>query len=416
MENSIIDKLKQNPLLHMSLGSKELFHSNFLAWMLGMPNQKEFALCVLNNFPLIGNKITAIIPEREKQHMDLTLELEFENEKKKKIIIENKVKSLPNKAQLDKYKKEHTADFYFLLTLVKPNFISDGWQTITYGELSDIIEKNIDKIAPSQDSTMENTFLIFVKLYKEFISSLQTLTEDHILIKKDEKFDYNDNKNVISKQLKSIRINDIYLKLKYDSITQEINQKIKKGIENSVLLNLKEGDPFNNKNSENLENVYKISTGFSRAQAMVDFKYVLKSFKVNNLYNYVILGIQLQGNQLRYVCEIVGSINKSADIANKFAEKFYKDKLWLRCPNKEFYMPDLIVKEEDRNLGKGRKKTEETKETEENFPSYSNNFFYKYDLISSEAKTEDLVEFIYKLIKYLVQNRELFTNEFEAIN
>ena len=31
--DTFVEKLKNNPIFHLSLSSKELFHSNFLAWL-----------------------------------------------------------------------------------------------------------------------------------------------------------------------------------------------------------------------------------------------------------------------------------------------------------------------------------------------------------------------------------------------
>ena len=47
MEN-LIDKLKNNPLHYMSLGSKELFHSNFWAWLIDY--NKRFVECFFPGF------------------------------------------------------------------------------------------------------------------------------------------------------------------------------------------------------------------------------------------------------------------------------------------------------------------------------------------------------------------------------
>ena len=51
MNNELFENLKKNPILHMSLGSKELFHSNFWAWLFEI--DKEFVKVFLKTLLLI---------------------------------------------------------------------------------------------------------------------------------------------------------------------------------------------------------------------------------------------------------------------------------------------------------------------------------------------------------------------------
>ena len=396
MENKMIENLRNNPIFQMSLGSKELFHSNFLAWIFDKSDQKAFALHILNQFPIINNCITDITesPSREKYNIDLTLKVKFNDGNDKIIVIENKVKSLPDKHQLSKYKDKNKADFYYLLTLVKPDFNTDGWQTITYGDLSNFINSSLDKIVTSVNENESNTFLTIIKLYNEFITSLQSIANQYFMLNENEIFNYNEN--IINTEFKSIRINDLYLKLKYDSIKQKISKKI-----NDLELDLIVANPWNNENL-NIENGYVINTGFSRAQAMVDFKYIVKSFKVSQKYNYFILGIQLQGNQLRYVCEVIGT-NFNKSLVVNLAKELYENNLWLKSP---IDRPNGLFKHID--MGEGRKK-------ESPFPSYLNTFFYKYDLVSSEAKTDILIDFIVQLINHIVDNRDIYVKKFDSL-
>ena len=93
--SSIIEKLRLSPLFNLSLASKELFHSNFLAWLCEKyPDRvgKVFALFV-NKAP---DKFDRVKVYRESHHIDLTLR--YENDER--LLIENKVKSLPSKEQL----------------------------------------------------------------------------------------------------------------------------------------------------------------------------------------------------------------------------------------------------------------------------------------------------------------------------
>ena len=78
----LLIELNKNPMFHLSLGSKELFHSNFLAFLWDQ-NPKAF-LELLNDLCLNSINVADLLNEKE-----LTLDREKENfdiciQKKKK--------------------------------------------------------------------------------------------------------------------------------------------------------------------------------------------------------------------------------------------------------------------------------------------------------------------------------------------
>ena len=93
---AICSELQAEPLFHLSMQSKELFHSNLLAW-----------LCEAH--PAIATSVFATwIPEgdtdivrvlRERTNLDLAVELPG----LRPFVIENKVFSPPDERQLDDY-------------------------------------------------------------------------------------------------------------------------------------------------------------------------------------------------------------------------------------------------------------------------------------------------------------------------
>ncbi len=91
------EELRVDALHNLSLGSKELFHSNFLAWFAqGYPQDaaEVFAEWVEPGDP--GPGPTA---ERERANLDLVLRLPH----LRLIVVENKVWSLPDDTQLARY-------------------------------------------------------------------------------------------------------------------------------------------------------------------------------------------------------------------------------------------------------------------------------------------------------------------------
>src|SRR5690606_14227209 len=97
-----IEYLEKSPLFNLSLSSKELFHSNFIAWIVDL-YKNEFSVILSQR---LGLKITEIKKiERETKNIDLSIHYKNENEDRL-IVIENKVKSLPDKKQLEKYQEK----------------------------------------------------------------------------------------------------------------------------------------------------------------------------------------------------------------------------------------------------------------------------------------------------------------------
>ena len=105
--DDIIQSLKGNPMFHLSLGSKELFHSNFLEF-LWEENKLSFfmMLCAIlgeENEHIIQmiNSQEEYILSREKKKFDICIYHKDDETEIYDVIIENKVKSIPYKTQLD---------------------------------------------------------------------------------------------------------------------------------------------------------------------------------------------------------------------------------------------------------------------------------------------------------------------------
>ena len=172
-----INALSQNTMFNLSLTSKELFHSNFWAWIIRKyPN--IFA-CAFDFQYDKGNRFEIC---REKHHFDLCIETEDTL-----IIIENKLKSFPNKNQLEEYGKYNTdlQKKLFLISYFKPLFkIDDGaWECLTYKELCNRI-KNC--FISAKDSAFQDDDRTIIKNYIEFLELLVKL-QDNIEITKGDK-------------------------------------------------------------------------------------------------------------------------------------------------------------------------------------------------------------------------------------
>lgn len=103
--------LKNNPVFAMSLGSKELFHSNFLEWLLTDETLKD-KTNGLRDLLIGSSKQKIFHVYREKYNFDLLIANgeETEDEPKNKeinyTVIENKFKSIPRIDQLREYSQK----------------------------------------------------------------------------------------------------------------------------------------------------------------------------------------------------------------------------------------------------------------------------------------------------------------------
>ena len=103
--------LRKSPTFAMSLGAKELFHSNFLKFLLETDDQALKS--TQNNLKKLFFKESIpkhVLVLREKNNFDLIIvDLDAINDNKTKvetIFVEMKLKSTPNKEQLEKYNEK----------------------------------------------------------------------------------------------------------------------------------------------------------------------------------------------------------------------------------------------------------------------------------------------------------------------
>lgn len=169
IENSV-KLLKDSPLYNLSMANKELFHSNFLAWF-GNIYKIEFNWLINQ---LLGarswpDEILDYNIVRERNHFDICV-ISCD---KPRILIENKVKSVPTKEQLDRYRKEVNDDSCLLILLTMTSHLHDlagaeGWKIITYKDLSEKLSK------VSLPNSYHSQLL---KDYCEYVDNLQQIIE-----------------------------------------------------------------------------------------------------------------------------------------------------------------------------------------------------------------------------------------------
>ena len=94
-----IDQLRASASFCLSLGSKELFHSDFLYWLGGTYPEEMGVIFAPFLKDQSGDCSLAEWPQREKQNIDL----QFKFRNGAELVVENKVKSIPSEDQLARY-------------------------------------------------------------------------------------------------------------------------------------------------------------------------------------------------------------------------------------------------------------------------------------------------------------------------
>ena len=290
MNPEIVD-LKNNPLFIMSLHSKELFHSNFWAWLFerNVEYAKEF-------FPEL-EMIDKDGVKREEKNRDITIWSDG-----KAYVIENKLKSIPRLLQIQGYQEDLKDKFAkgVLTGIVEPDFINlaNGWSFKSYEEISDCVKKVANKF---EEDGFEKKIIIE---YSIMLSMLNKLIKSFIEQASGKWVTYLDYS-----ELETIRMDDIVKKLIASSFVSFLNKKFDIG--KAV------GD-------------YKLETkdDFSNKQAIVEVKYEFP--EANDKVS--IIGIQVQDNQFRWFIQINEKLDDEK-LKRRFEE--YQQLGWFEKYDKE---------------------------------------------------------------------------------
>lgn len=229
----ITKKLASSPMLYMSSGSKELFHSNFL-YCLGTNYRDKFQILMTRLLSIASQWPDEWILHREFLHLDLCVTYKKEKEKKNSkgkknteecvfIIIENKVKSLPDIVQLKRYEQlfngRQNGCHYAVLSLVKGFYGNEiinkksTWKLHYYDELA----KQIEDIFKGNDVKPEH--ITYIKDYCLYVHDLSKLANS---------WKVNDNEQFLQEttSLKELRLNDIYEKIRYAQVAAMLAQEL----------------------------------------------------------------------------------------------------------------------------------------------------------------------------------------------
>jgi hypothetical protein len=326
---NIIKLLKNNFLFQVSLGSKELFHSNLIAWILEQKISTKHNSFILEKFleHLFGDRsflgkeeiINYFDILRESNNIDLIIKWQVGNE----IwiaLFENKVKSIPTLKQLKEYSdkgegmvsrklkfKKDTKTASHLPILIKGKYLltmstvdepdifkSENWINITYNlHILDFLRSISDlKFKKQEVRLLIRKYISFLENQIAILKYFGLISSEKISFL-ERPYDYYKKESIVS-ELRSIRLHDLVLKLIHHKIAKEVEIRL-----SEVGLQLRRS-----------ESEFTNSTGVTSVDIILE-----ESF---------IIGIQLQGNQFRLY-----TIHKDAKINEQFALELWRNHLWF---------------------------------------------------------------------------------------
>lgn len=322
---TFVEKLKNNPIFQLSLSSKELFHSNFLAWLAEDDNTR----CVFNkvmqtwlddkNWEYKPNEMEV---KREYNHFDFCVcdKLSIDGNDvtgSVQVVLENKFKSIAYKAQLVDYKDraktlneegyknkykageankgkilprgwrdevEHPNTKYILLTLADKFLDKDeiqglGWKIVTYAEYAKLLRTVVGEL---KDDEIKGNKAFYVELIAQYCNFIEMFSE-HINECLDNVKENNYWDILKNDDFTAVRCNDIWQKVVMHKYAQELFKLTQENFPNTKIV-------FDDKDSWNEESdrPLMIRVAYFRNEALVELKYLLN--------NGVVFCVQQQGD------------------------------------------------------------------------------------------------------------------------
>jgi len=349
-----IEILKNSPLFNLSLGSKELFHSNFWEWLSIINPSDTLALFALKK--LTYSKEQKIKFEREKNNIDLTISGDNFS-----IIIENKVKDIPHPQQLEKYWNKFMTDnkntskkmVFVLVTLFEPVFPIKNWEIITYQNIA-------DKLANFKIEKLEHK--PFIDGYRFMISHLAQLVNS---LPNNDSYDFVYQFNIeLFKLLNTLKFQDIYIKYRSSRLAYFVYQFLDNKNLGKII--------YEAENSEELAvGTIAVNSSFSNGKGIITFEYKLE----NNIF----IGTQIEGTQYRHYFLFRNKLGCKIS-----AEAMREKEIWF---NKEFR------KKGGGNFCKYEKDREYT-------------FLYQYDEIKKPESFKWIANKIFDDMQFVIKNKK----------
>lgn len=446
--NDEVDTLKNSSMFYMSLGSKELFHSNFLHW-LSIINFDVF-LKIMHGLSDSDGKFwwedqykpnsNNIEVRREFHNFDLSIYIKVDEKCHRNgepydvwlpvLILENKMKSLAYQDQLDGYLGkvyEEWHDYYksdiknqwddatkvsfIVLSLITPSLegvsqyeygkydsIKCNWFLKNYEDLSIILLGQVKSIVKEFDKSIIEDYCSFVKALFDIANNDWKIDPANSYISKVcPRYSNDEDVKQKVKQLEELRIYDIREKIVYDQLinllqTELVNAKLGIGVERY------KKDSYNTyKPKHQSTNLPKIicNTNFFHGVGLFEAIYLIRGRK-NAKDEPFFLTIQIQGNQ--YTRGISRKNILKIESQTQIVEGKRKNKEKSKKINTINGLTD-----------KGKDKLKfyiDIKDSKNIFGKYGDSFIYTKRDIPNEFTIEDLIATVVKNMIEIVKKKE----------
>ena len=296
----LINELDKSPIFIMSLGSKELFHSNFWAYLMRHKDYKLFVYSLFKEEQLESSEPLEI--KREFKNRDIVILY-----KGKEFVIENKIKSYPDQEQLKRYGEDTNMVSGIVTGIKKPPFeLPKKWTFVSYFEIASIL----------RDVITEDKYLKSIVLdYCNVLKSINTLMNLSLAETKGRLSYWTPSIGLLG----NVRLMDVFRKLKADDFAiacKDIELNFKKLCESY------NGWLFN------------ISRSFHNGKATLSFEFLKY---INEKYTGSI-GIQIEDNQFRLFLGFAeGTKYNVSDIFNIGKELGWFDSSFNKKENRKVF-------------------------------------------------------------------------------
>ncbi|KQU58720.1 hypothetical protein ASG66_17015 [Bacillus sp. Leaf406] len=373
-----VNDLKNSLMFQLSLSSKELFHSNFIYWLISTYSVECSRL--FSEFLSNKDKQEIIKITREDKNRDIVIYFESETGLLSSLVIENKIKSLPRYEQLRDYTTLNKTEHYLLLSLAKPNFLAENnkivinefdreWDYINYCKLSEMLEEIVSEI-----ETKNSYHSLIIRDYIKFVKTLNDVTEEAYNTVINGRYDFYQKQNNKFSLLKTIRMHDFYLKLNHEILATELHSRIRREIGD---LNLVKGKKWSKAKNQEVFTDF----GFTRGSGITEVKYVIgHKFDIP-----IIVGIQIQDVQFRLFIE------SKKEYAGKIARKLLDNNMWFDFS----YLTDSFLLDGKQYPDKPNKQ----------FNSYSGEFYYRSVKLKN-CNSRELIDLMLNYLKYIHEEKE----------
>ena len=286
----------------LSNNNHELFHSNLWKWLI--ETDPEFIKCFFKSYDINNEPII----KRESDNLDLKIIDKVTN---KQYIIENKLKSIPNYEQLERYKErqEDKNDYktkYLLVFLIKnENLKIKDWKSISYIRLAKRLKEVLKE--RRKKSGIKKYYNILNEYCDYIINDFGEIKNSEYVKSKVYYFGEDDiDKAHIDEGLKVI-----YQKMKSEKFMCELNK----------IIDIERYDKKFGKMGYSLMPYL----GYNHGKPCFTYRIQYKNWgkKRAELRKHTAMEIQLEGNQYRHMVRLIKDNKNKAEKIDEDRQKVY---------------------------------------------------------------------------------------------